>query len=484
MATSIDTPLKLGKLVVGASAPDETTGKSKDSKLSNSNTSYFNQSIAQLRQSGNELVALRQLARTNPDVSATVSALVRTANTKMSYRVYDATHQLSPEGSTLLRSVINRLEYQFDYTLGFDQRQSLSGLMETLLRNVVLTGSVALELVLDKSRLPFSLKPNSTEKLQWVVSGTAMGNVQKLIPRYTSQKGNIDLDIPTFFYAALDYEPTTAYTYSPMEPAINSAIYHQEVVEDIRRVVNRSGHSRLSVKINHEDLAKVAPMEVRGDSEKLSAWMEGIRTSVVTEIENLKPESAIVTFSNVESDYLTSQIGAASDYSGLVAIIDSILATSLKVPQSVIGKGTGTQNTASTESLLFIQQAAGLHQPVETTISRALTLACRLVGFEGYVVAEFNPIALRPEIELDAFKTMKQQRVLEQLSYGFISDAEAAMLLDTGELSPTFKPLSGTGFLTKTSDVLSTNTDANPATRAVSGNTPKSAGGSSNKKTT
>ena len=485
MAQTIDATVKLNKLVVGTQAPGETTGKSKDTKLSNTNTSYFNQSVAQLRQAGNELAAIRQLARVNPDVSATVAALVRTANTKVNYRVYDSAHQLSPDGSTLLRSILNRLAYQFDYTTGYDDRLSMAGLIESLLRGVILNGSAAAELVLDKARLPYALKPNSTEKLLWVVSGTADGITQKLFPRYASQKGNIDLDTPTFFYAALDYDPTAAYTYSPIEPAINSAIYHSEVVEDIRRVVNRSGHSRLSVKINYEDLAKAAPTEVRGEAKLLHAWMEEIRTSVVQEIENLKAESAIVTFSNVETDYLTSQIGAASDYTGLIAIIDSILATSLKVPQSVIGKGTGTQNTASTESLLFIQQAAGMQQPVETILSRALTLACRLVGFDGYVEAKFSPIALRPAVELESFYMMQQQRVLEQLSYGFISDSEAAMLMDTGELSPTFKPLSGTGFLTQSADVLSTNTDANPATRAASpmqgGKSPKSAGGKDNK---
>jgi hypothetical protein len=479
MANTIDTTVKVKKLVVGVQTPDVTTGKTGGAKLTNTNTSYFNKDVSQLRASGNELEAIRQLARTNPDVSATVSAMVRIANSGLSYRVYDATHQLSPEGSTLLRSILNRLETQFDYTTGYDGRQSIAGVLETLLRGVVLTGSCAAELVLDKARLPYSLKPASTEKMQFVVSTKADGITQNLIPRYSSQKGNIDLDVPTFFYAALDFDPTTAYTYSPIEPAINSAIFHAEVVQDIRRSVERSGHSRLTVKINYEDIIKSAPAAVRGDADKLEAWVESVRQSVISEIEKLSPESAIVTFSNIETDYLNSQIGASGDYTGLVGIIDSILATALKVPQSVIGKGTGTQNTASTESLLFIQQAAGMQQPVETVLSRALTLACRLIGFEGYVVAKFNSIALRPKEELESFKMMAQTRILEQLSYGFISDSEAAAILGTGELSAGFKPLSGTQFLNnQTQDILKTNTDANPATKQSSTNkAPKSAGG-------
>lgn len=483
MATTIDTTPKIKKLVVGTQSPDITTGKGANTKLSNTATGYFNKDVSQLRQLGNELEALKQLARTNPDVSATVSAMVRIANSGLNYRVYDSAHQLSADGSTLLRSILNRLEYQFDYTTGFDNRQSIAGVVETLIRCTILYGSAAAELVLDKQRLPYALKPNSTEKMQWVVSATADGVTQKLFPRYTGAKGDIDLDVPTFFYAALDFEPSSAYTYSPIEPAVNSAIFHAEIVQDIRRVVTKSGHSRLLVQLNYESLVKSAPMSVRGDTEKLEAWIEAQRQYTVQEVEKLSPESALVTFDNVIPSYISSTIGAAGDYTGLVGIIDSILATSLKVPQSVIGKGTGTQNTASTESLLFIKQCEGLHQPVETVLSRALTLACRLVGFDGYVIAEFNQIALRPSEELEAFKVMAQTRVLEQLSYGFISDAEAAMLLGTGELAPTFKPLSGTQFLTQQPDVMKTNTDANPATRAVSGNAPKSAGGKSNGKT-
>jgi hypothetical protein len=68
------------------------------------------------------------------------------------------------------------------------------------------------------------------------------------------------------------------------------------------------------------------------------------------------------------------------------------------------------------------------------------------MGEDIYVQFEFARVDIRPDAELEAFKTMKQSRILEQLSIGMISDEEAAIAL-TGKLPPPgYKPLSGTFF--------------------------------------
>ena len=477
--------VKIKKFVAGSQAPDITSGKSPDSKISNTNTSFFNKSIAQLRSAGGELEAIRQLGRSHGDLSAAVSAAVRLANTELKFRVYDDQHELSEEGDKLLKSILARLEIQFDYTTGFDNRQSLAGLKETLLRSIPMTGACAAELVLDKTRLPFAIKPIPVEKIQWVVSSKADGINQALIPRMNSQKGNIDLDFPTIAYAALDFEPMSAYTFSPLEPAINTSIFYSEIVEDIRRVITKTGHSRLVVKLNYEELVKSSPLDIRSDAQKLGDWVEGIRQSIQKEIEGLKPESALVTFTSVEADYLNSAIGSSADYSNLMMTIDAILSTSMKTPASVLGKpGAGSQNTASVESLLFLKNAMSLHPPVETVLCRLLTLACRLVGFSGYVKPYFVEPNLRPAVECESFVAMRQAKILEQLSLGFLTDAQAAQELGTGALSPTFQPLSGTQFYgaKPMGDTFNANQDT--ATRAVTTDkkkpAPKNSGGKDN----
>ena len=126
MAEQVKDPIVIKKLVGGASALQVGSGKASGSVLQNTNASTFNQDISQVRSVNGELAAIRMLARVHGDVSATVSAMVRIANTPVHYRVYDVEHQLSEEGSSLLRSIMARMEYSSDYSYGFDDKPELS----------------------------------------------------------------------------------------------------------------------------------------------------------------------------------------------------------------------------------------------------------------------------------------------------------------------------------------------------------------------
>jgi len=55
---------------------------------------------------------------------------------------------------------------------------------------------------------------------------------------------------------------------------------------------------------------------------------------------------------------------------------------------------------------------------------------------------------LRPDLELEAFKSMRQSRILEQLSIGAITDIEAVLDLTGSIPPPGYKSLSGTMFRT------------------------------------
>jgi len=467
----------LSKLVTGAKTRSFADSVDSGTDIRNSHASYFNQTITQLRNLGKQLEAIRTLARVHGDVSAAVSAMVRLAMTNPRYRVYDSSHQLSYEGSQVLRTILLRLNTAFDYTKGYDDRQPLTGVFESLFRSLPLTGAAALELVLDENRLPYKLMPVSVETLKFQAKG------RKVIPVQTASGAgkDISLDIPTFFYAAMDYDPNSAYPFSPIEPALNMAVFHSETVESIRRVVNRSGHSRLSVTLKLAELLASAPASVRSDPAKLATWVEAQRTTVKEQIEALGPEHALVMFDTMTADYLNSQIGNTSDYSPFMETLDGLLATTLKTPAAVVGKRTsaGSQNTSSTESLLFIKTAEGLHKPVASLLSRALTLAVRLYGGDFYVQCDFEPIDLRPEIELEAFKAMRQARILEQWSLGCLTDEEAAEELGTGPRAPGAPKLSGTGiYKPLANEAPSPNGD--PARRAMTTDAPKSSGGRDN----
>lgn len=476
------------RLVVGVQTVDPSTGKAQDTPIVDSRILALNKSVKDVRSETSAYKAVRLLRRLSGDTATAMASHVRLANTPLSLNVYDENHQLSDVGSLVIKSLLSSFEYPTDYTRGYDERQGLIGLIDTLLNETIAGGGVGLELVLDKARLPYKLVPVSASTLKWktVSEGTGPNN-KKIAPYQQSSGKDVDLNVATFFYQAFDAFSDTVYPDSMMEPALNAAVFQSETLEDIRRVVRRSGHSRLVMTLDTEKTAGSSPMEIRNDPEALTKWMEETRDLLKQEVEALDPQSALILFDNLTATYLNSEIGASADYKPLVDIIDGMTSTALRTPPSALGKrmAGGSQNISSTESLLLIKHVAGLQTPVAALLSKALTLAVRLLGFAGYVKAKFAPIDLRPETELEAFRTMRQDNILELLSLGFYTDQEAAELLGTGPRAPGAPPLSGTMFHQKSASQDTTGMDPNssttgdPGKRGVTGNAPKKAGGAS-----
>jgi hypothetical protein len=483
-STPADAPVVLPRtLAVGIGTVDPSVGKGKDVPLQDTTSVYLNRDVVSaLRAESTVNGAVRALRRVSGDVSTAIAAAVHVANTPLQIVVKDAAHQIAPEGAALIKSLIVHLNQLSDYTYGFDDRQSIEGLTETLLQEVLLCGAVSTELVLDKARFPFALKPISPTLLKWKTSKTASGkNTTKIIPWIQTAGVTVDLDVPTLFYAELQKDPTTVYPRSPLETAITAALFQQDVIQDIRRVVRRSGHSRLQVVLSQEAVRKAAPIEVQADPVKMGAYFEEQRRAVEDQLAGLNPESALVFYNTVEAEYLNSEIGASADYGPLIEIVDGITSTALRTPTSILGKRMGgSQNVASTESLLFIKTASSIQLPVATVLSRAFTLAIRLLGFEGYCEVSFAPANMRPEEELEAFRQMRQQRVLELLSLGFLTDQEAAEMLGTGMRPAGAPPLSGTMFFGAKVGAEPPSPNGDPAKRALTGNAPRSAGGKDN----
>jgi hypothetical protein len=189
----------------------------------------------------------------------------------------------------------------------------------------------------------------------------------------------------------------------------------------------------------------------------------------------------LVIYDTVTPDMLKAQ-GEKSDYVPLIETLSGLLATSLKSNPSMLGlRMQGSQSLSNTESLVFLKIANAARRPVETNLSRILTLAARLYGADVYIKFRFDPINLRPDLELEAFKTMRQARTLELLSEGFLTDDEAAWDLGTGPRAPGAPPLAGTGFRrgSKGIDANAASPNADPQGRALQSNEPKKAGGAS-----
>lgn len=479
MAEGVNRPTVLPtKLVKKALATTVASSVDKGNAIPKDNTRSANQSILTFRSQNSDIAAVRALDIIDGTFSAAIFDFVEIAHSAFKVTAYDTlSHQYSEQGTLAARSVVSSLDTLYDYSQGYADKRSLSGVIETALVEILCTGALAAELVLDKVRLPDRINIIPYETIEWVSKGDGTK-----YPRQLSTTGDpIPLDIATFFVSELHKHASKAYATTMMSAALNSSYHFNDFLEDMRRAVRRQGHGRMNVKLISEKVAAAAPESVKEDPEKMQAWLATAINDVATELGNLNPEDALVFYDSVEASLLKGE-GEKADYVPLMNAVSGQHATSLKTSPSILGlRLSGSQSLSNTESLVFIKVARGIQRPVEEVMSRLLTLATRLVGADVYVKFRFDPINLRPEDELEAFRTMRQDRILTLLSEGFYTDEEAADLLGTGPRAPGAPPLSGTGFMRGNSkiDAKKASPNNDPQGRALQSDSPSKAGGSS-----
>lgn len=422
---------------------------------------------------------IRHLARAEGPFASAVHTMVEVATTKYKIFAYnDSDHQFSPDGTKVAMSILASMDTPTDYS-GATQKRSIDETVKSMVREAVLTGMVSSELVLNKARQPDKIQIVGAETLTWLDDGK--GGV-KPAQTVSGENEPINLDIPTFFYSHLAPDPGTVSPRSMMEACIKMLVYFGEFLDEIRRSVRMAGHNRLTVSLDAEKIAKTAPKDVQQDSKKLAEYLGQVKSAVETSLASIEPEQALVFFNSADADVLQSGTGSKIDYTPLLNVIAGQYATAMKTPPSVLGLRMegGSQQLGSVETTVFLKSAKALHTPVETVMSRILTLGCRLLGSPVNVWFRMDPLDLRPELELEAFNTMRESRLLERLSLGLLSDDEVAVELGCFPRPPGAPDLSGT-FFRQGLDKMETNPGDTPLGRQLQPDkdAPRKAGGRS-----
>lgn len=409
-----------------------------------------NTDLTTLRNGSGTRKIVADFVRASPDLSAAVTSYVRVGITSgfVSYaKNLDGT--FNPEATASLAQIITRMNILNDYTIGFDDSLSIRSVCETWARDLLMTGGMSGELVLNKALLPDKIQPVSTAQIVFYPSTDG----RKLRPAQKLSGEEINLDVPTFFMVALDQDTFEAYTVSPVEPAIQGAIFSLDFLNDIRKIVKRAIHPRVVVTLDEEKFKKMAPPEAQSDSQLMASWMNDVLETIRSRVDGLEPEEAMVIFDSIGVEVKDhGNTNLSNEYTVIEKMFNSRLAAGAKVLPTVLGQSNGTSNVASSEVLIFMKYVEGtIWSKLNEMLSKILTLAVRLMGHDVVVEFRYNAIDLRPDLELESFRAMYQSRILDLLSLGLIGDEEASVML-TGHLPPKgFKPLSGTGFRPGTS---------------------------------
>lgn len=418
-----DVVLPRGKLAGKARAKRPGSDLDRGQTIRNPHTRYVEQAIDQIRSRADVNDIIRTLLREEGIFSAAGNAMVSLAsNSGFKLAGFDAGGAMDLEVMGLAYALMDRLNTLHDYARGYNDKAGVPSLLTTLTLDVVSSGGCGAELVLAPDFSPERLVPISYASMEWQADGRG--------GRYPSQeRGQRPLDFPTVFIAEHARHAGEAYAHSILRPGLANTIYLNEFLEDTRRAVNRVGHSRMVATLVAEKLAASAPQAIRNDDAKLQAWLGEQYQQVEAALKELEPEDAVIAFDSVE--FSVEDVGGAkSDYTPLLTTLGNMQGASLKTPASVTGlRASGGQGLSNAETLVYLQTVDAIRSPVEEVMSRWLTLAVRLLGIDGSVGFEFLPINLRPEDELEAYRGTRQKRVLENLSWGLINDAQACFEL-------------------------------------------------------
>jgi hypothetical protein len=413
------------------------------SVLSQGDRRLANTDVTTFRTGTSTRSILRDMVASSPDLSATVNAYLRVGiPEKYTVIARDMDGEINTEATRLAQELLRRITMLGDPTLGYNPTTDLQSLSESLGKELLTYGAMAIELVLDKSRTPAYLQPVSVSKLKWREEDGGTYPVQDL-------SGNeVSLDIPTFFYTSIDQDLLTAYSDSPLESAIQAVLADGQFMNDLRKSMQRVIQPRLIATLIEDKVKESIPPEIANDETKLGEFYTNLITQLTTQLTDLQPEEALVSFDNVEYNMMNANTGSSNIGDTLRTVqnlIESKLAAGSKSMSAVLGRDANA-SSATTSTMLFMKNADIVRRKLNLMYSRALTVAIRLLNQDVFVEFTYADLDLRPQGELEAYKSMKQSRELELLSLGLISDEEACIAL-TGNLPPQgMKPLSGTMF--------------------------------------
>lgn len=413
--------------------------------------------ILSTRVANDSRTLLNTLVNHDPDVSSAVhSYLTIAGSAELVIVAYTADGEIDAEGTKLAKRILENLVTTNDYTVGYSDKPTLSGIADELRYMTLLRGMVAAELILDKTYVPTHLRLIDPISLEWREKQPGLlAPVQKPAGSNTE----IDLNIPTFFTARFHQNPTSVYTFSTFVAAINSIAARTNIINELYRIMRVVGYPRMDVTVLEDVITRNLPPSIKENPQEARAFVEGELAKIQATAASLTPRDVFV-----HSDAVTAKIindknpSAGLQIERVIEILDNQNQAALKVMPAVVGKSSNGM-VASTEARLFALSADALNRVIGSILTKVLTLAIRLAGSESRAVASYRPVELRPALELEPQFTMRASRLRNELSLGTITDDQYHLEI-FGRLAPASAPvLSGTGFMNPKDADVSINAD-------------------------
>jgi hypothetical protein len=397
------------------------------------------------RQADDSRTLLKDLFKTDPDMSAAVFSYLTMANTDPFIVVRDMEGQIDRDATKQLHQIIKKMTVPTDYTLGFQLKKPLAAWCEEMRYMCLLRGAIGLELILDDKLSPADLRNVDMSTVEWY---ERKAGEYKPVQKVPGVQGEINLDLPTFFVSFFRRDPTSIYAHSTFVSSVNTIAARQQVINDLYRIMQRTGYPRLDIKVVEEVLLKNVPAGIRTDASKTKEWMNARLNEVRSSFEGIRADQAFVHWDSVEPSILNDKNpGLGIDISSIIDTLNAQNQAGLKTMATVIGRGSAGVNTSSVESRIAAMNADELNEPVAAILSNVCSFIMHQTGYQGFAEVSFKKAEMRPDLELEPQLMLRTQRLRQDLSDGLITDDEYHIMVYNRLRPDSVEELSGTKFM-------------------------------------
>ena len=245
----------------------------------------------------------------------------------------------------------------------------------------------------------------------------------------------IDLDYPTFFYEALGGDLLQAYSDSPIGRRCRRRWRTRGFTNDVRRVIKRPCTPRLTATIQSDEFIKSLPSEISGDPEKLDAFREQLisasrpRSTGSTRTTRWSLRHHQVRLPAPRQRGLERGVGHPAEHHELEG----------GERHEGAGLGAGSLHRQSEHRFdgddAVREVLPGVQLKVNSISQPGAGAGGAPAGTTAMSSSSSTGLICGPTANSEAFYSMRQSRILDLLSIGYVSDEAAAIEL-IGRLPP------------------------------------------------
>lgn len=379
--------------------------------------------LKELRSIYDEADAIEFISKKTSDGSMALWNFVRYANQGHTMKFYP----ISDKNKEISISSLEDEWREFASRINSISNAGLDGLIDIFHKNAILYGNQMCEVEVNTERNDIvEVHPIDPRTIEW--EWEARKGKKVPIPYQYNEKGEkVDLSKGNIFYVPLDPDGNDPRGSLIMAPALHSIDSQLQVFNDVHAVLHHQGYGRDFYSINLERTLQMCPPHIKSNAKELTKWLKEHHANIVSSLQNIEPDSDIVTFDDVKRESGTSGTTRSVDFRAINEMTDIQTNNGLKQLSTFTNRHSGkTETYSSVELKIFVQGILSIQRGSKRLMEEIARLWLRVKGIQAIPVFTHNVVDWQSEIQKEEVATSKLNRYSIAVLMGFVDEDTAA----------------------------------------------------------